>query len=113
MSAPVTPAAGPAPAVANKRPPATANTGESARRYGRRWPWLSWDDYGLLALLPEDMALLYRQHLRDEAVEEERYRDLTVGLEPDVVERIRGERQANWSHGAGGGRRKPALAPCD
>jgi hypothetical protein len=57
---------------ANNRGPLDANN--SGRAFGRRWPWLSREDYELLKQLPPDAAASFLQLIRRQADEEKAFR---------------------------------------
>lgn len=93
------------------------NAGEEVRRSGkvhRRFPGLTDVDVDALnALDPKaahELELLIRSQHRDEK-RHRRHCTVVADLGDGALERLHGAQGARWSHGAGGGRRRPRLGP--
>lgn len=92
--------------------------GESVRgsrraRTKRRFPGLSREDVEVLEQLPPGAARAYERELRSQLRSEQRHRHHTTVqsdlADPAVLERPSGPTSSRWSHGPGGGRKRPTL----
>lgn len=103
-------------AGSNNRGALAANS--SGQAFGRRWPWLSREDYDLLKLFDDrDQAAAFLKTIRAQSKGDRQFReavvsecDLPVGK---TAETLLGQQVHRWGYGAGGGRRTPRAVAAE